>query len=47
MLPDMAVMRAQWWALQQHPDSYSAGRYFEPFVLVKGLLGRELFTNLE
>jgi N-acetylglucosamine malate deacetylase 1 len=47
MLPDIAVTRAQWWALQNHPDSYGAGCYFEPFVLVKGLLGRELFSGLE
>jgi LmbE family N-acetylglucosaminyl deacetylase len=47
MLPDIAATRAQWWALQNHPDSYGAGCYFEPFVLVKGLLGRGLFMGLE
>jgi LmbE family N-acetylglucosaminyl deacetylase len=47
MLPDIAAMRAQWWALQNHPNSYSTGRYLEPFVLVKGILDQGLFTGLE
>jgi LmbE family N-acetylglucosaminyl deacetylase len=47
MLPDIATTRAQWWALQNHPASYGAGCYLEPFVLVKGLIGPGLFTGLE
>ncbi|BCL84226.1 PIG-L family deacetylase [Ktedonobacteria bacterium brp13] len=47
MLPDIATMRAQWWALQNHPDTYSNGRYLEPFVLVKGLLGLDPFMQVE
>lgn len=45
MLPDIAAMRGSWWALQNHPENYCAGRYLEPFVLVKGLLGRNTFIN--
>jgi LmbE family N-acetylglucosaminyl deacetylase len=47
MLPDIAVMRAQWWALQNHPNSYVTGRHLEPFILVKGLLGSASFTDLD
>jgi LmbE family N-acetylglucosaminyl deacetylase len=47
MLPDIAAMRAQWWALQNHPDNFCAGRYFEPFIVVKGVLDRDFFTGIE
>ncbi|HLI71566.1 MAG TPA: PIG-L deacetylase family protein [Ktedonobacteraceae bacterium] len=45
MLPDIAAMRARWWALQNHPETFCAGRYLEPFVLVKGLFGHSTFNN--
>ncbi len=45
MLPDIAEMRGSWWALQNHPESFCVGRYLEPFVLVKGLLGQDTFIT--
>lgn len=45
MLPDIAAMRASWWALQSHPDNYCDGRSLEPFIMVKGLLGRDTFIS--
>lgn len=45
MLPDIAAMRARWWALQNHPETFCAGRYLEPFILVKGLFGHDMFKN--
>ncbi len=45
MLPDIAAMRGRWWALQNHPETFCAGRYLEPFILVKGLFGHDTFTN--
>ncbi|HVU70309.1 MAG TPA: PIG-L deacetylase family protein [Ktedonobacteraceae bacterium] len=44
MQPDIAELRARWWALQNHPESYCADRYLESFVLVKGLFGRDIFA---
>jgi|SRR5579872_1169786 len=45
MLPDIAEMRASWWALQNHPENFCDGRYLEPYVLVKGLLGQDTFIS--
>lgn len=47
MLPDIAAMRGRWWALQNHPETFCAGRYLEPFTLVKGLFGLGAFGNAE
>lgn len=39
MHSSIVATRAHWWAIQAHTDAYLAGRSFEAFVVVKGVIG--------
>jgi len=40
MRPDMIETRARWWAIQVHPGDYNRGRFYEAFIVVKGILSQ-------
>jgi len=46
MWPEMAETRARWWAIQADLDDHNHNRFYEPFVIVKGLLRRNGTTTL-
>ncbi len=42
MHPEVVSTRAKWWAIQAHPDNHVKNRYYEAFVVVKGVLGESI-----